>query len=112
MRPEAPVLERLVRPWHDHTMLNTDHAIEQLDRLFSETWHRPAFTVLSRGHETAITILDGGPRLPSHRYWAKATAEDGREASGDPAETIETALQIVHWNKIGLRLIAGKLESE
>ena len=68
--------------------------------------------MLSRGHETAVTILAGGPWLPSHRYWVKATAEDGREASGDPAETIETALQIVHWNKIGLRLIAGKLESE
>ena len=93
-------------------MLNTGHAIEHFDRLFSETWHRTEFTVFSRGHETTSTILDGGPRLPSHRYWVKTTAEDGREASGDPAETIETALQIVHWNKIGLRLIVGKLESE
>ena len=98
-------------------MLNTDDAIELLDRFFSETWHRTEFTAYTAGREIAITIFDGGPRDPHNRYYVSATVEDGRKASGNPADTVETALQIVHWKDVGLEWTKSKpalqkLESE
>ncbi len=55
------------------------------------------------------TILDGGPRRdPLTRYCVRATAEDGRKASGNNAETIKTALEIVNWAEIGLQWTTDK----
>ena len=85
---------------------------------FLETSHRTEFMAYAAGREIAITIFDGGGhRDPLNRYYVRATAEDGREASGNPADTVETALQIVHWNEIGLEWTKSKpalqkLESE
>ena len=90
-------------------MLNIDDAIEQLDCFFSETWHRTEFTAYTgRGQRITITILDGGPSDPLNRYCVRATAEDGRKASGNNADTVKTALQIVTWAEIGLKWTTDK----
>ena len=89
-------------------MINIKDTIELLDRFFSETWHRTEFTAHAAGRGIAITIFDGGPRDPLNRYYVSATAEDGRKASGNPADTVETALQIVHWKEIGLEWTKSK----
>ena len=84
--------------------IDTDAAIAELDRLFSEAWHRTDFTVYTTGgHKIAVTILDAGPAGARNRYCVKATTEDGRKASGNAAESISTALSIVHWSEIGLK---------
>ena len=84
--------------------LDTDAAIVELGRLFSEAWHRTDFTVYTTdGHKIAVTILDAGPTGSRNRYCVKATTEDGRMASGNAAESIDAALSIVHWGEIGLK---------
>ena len=89
---------------------DTDITLEVLNRLFGEAWHRSEFTVYTDSlREITVTILDGGPANPKARYCAKATTEDGRQAGGNPCESIGSALDLVHWNEIGLRWTAGKL---
>ena len=45
--------------------------------------------------EVTIEILDLGPDV-SERYTCHASTEDGKEAGGNPAATLEEALGIVH----------------
>lgn len=88
--------------------MTKDTALAELNRLFSEAWHRTDFTVYTgHGHEVTVAILDGGPENPNARYCAKATTEDGRQASGNACESVQTALQIVHWHEIGLTWSGG-----
>ena len=83
--------------------IDTDAAVAELDSLFSEAWHRTDFTVYtSGGYEIAVTILDAGPEGSKNRYLVTASTEDGRKASGNAADSISTALMIVHWGEIGL----------
>ena len=94
--------------------IDTDAAIGELDRLFSEAWHRTEFTVYTTGgNRIAVTILDAGPTDSRNRYSVKATTEDGRKARGNAADSISTALSIVHWGDIGLKWSSGhpKLEA-
>lgn len=41
----------------------------------------------------------------SYRYSVKATDEDGREATGQGGDTVQTALFTTHWDNLDLALI-------
>ena len=54
-----------------------------------------------RHQEVAITILDAGANSPAHlRYHCVARSEDGKQASGNPSESLEAALTMVHWSDL------------
>ena len=57
-----------------------------------------------RDQEIAITILDAGPNSPARlRYQCKARSDDGKHASGNPSESLETALTMVRWGELDPR---------
>ena len=51
-----------------------------------------------------VTILDAGINSPANlRYHVHAEADDGAKATGNPENSIETALSIVHWGDLDRR---------
>ncbi|KPL87568.1 hypothetical protein [Herpetosiphon geysericola] len=52
-----------------------------------------------------VQILDNGTRAnPHYRYGCFATADDGRTATGNPDESIEMAIKLMHWEHLDLPL--------
>ncbi len=49
--------------------------------------------------EITVEVLDGGP-TDQLRYHVVATDEDGRGASGNPANTLDVVLATVHWGDL------------
>lgn len=48
-----------------------------------------------------VQIWDRGPAAPTNlRYTVVARDEEGREATGNPADELRTALTTVHWNDL------------
>ena len=83
----------------------TGAALAELRSLFPKVHHRSGTNFLvytTEGKPISVTILDAGPKRPQLRYSVKATTEDGRRATGNPAESIDLALDIVHWQDVGL----------
>lgn len=50
--------------------------------------------------EIKVTINDMGDSNSSSRYSCNAVSEDGKFATGNPADTIRMALFNVHWNEL------------
>ena len=51
-----------------------------------------------------VTILDAGINSPANlRYHVHAEADDGATATGNPENSIESALSIVHWGDLDRR---------
>jgi hypothetical protein len=51
--------------------------------------------------EVEVKIMDAGPDVDAGvRYSVVATSEDGKTASGNSAESIQTALAILHWYEL------------
>lgn len=67
-----------------------------------EAWEERYFSVYRKRRALTVTVSDQGPGAGSHRYMAAAEgANDGDTAvsHGNPAATIEEALDNVHWNE-------------
>lgn len=47
-----------------------------------------------------VEVLDAGPDQ-QNRFHVYAKSDDGKSATGNPADTLETALAIVHWGNLG-----------
>lgn len=67
----------------------------------TEVAHTTTFTG-RRGHRlVTVVIHDRGPNAPAPlRYHATAQTEDGATATGNPAESIQTVLATLHWDKL------------
>jgi hypothetical protein len=64
-----------------------------------ECWRDDA---IGNPQKVMVHIFDAGPgAFPEMRYHCRAELEDGTYAMGNPAESPETALAIVHWNDLG-----------
>lgn len=50
--------------------------------------------------KVTLEVFDMGPEKESIRYSCRAISEEGREAHGNPAESIDVALSIVHWDDL------------
>lgn len=50
--------------------------------------------------EITVKVLDAGEDAGAARYAVEAYSEDGKEAGGNEAETLEEAIPIAHWNKL------------
>jgi hypothetical protein len=87
-------------------MLGTE--VLELLKKFSraaEAYHRTEYTLYRERktgemQEVRVVILDAGPAAGQLRYHATATDEDGRSATGNPADSAETALAIMHWGNL------------
>lgn len=52
--------------------------------------------------EVTVTVLDGGEEAGPDRYTVSARSENGKEAHGNTAETLDVAVAImaVHWPEL------------
>jgi hypothetical protein len=76
--------------------------LQQTNRL-NEMAHVTAFQgnrIAEDGEEipVRVAVLDYGPDAGDGRYMVVAEDDDGAIASGDPAETVEAAINAVDWN--------------
>jgi hypothetical protein len=86
--------------------MEPDEIIEQLERnTFFDALHVAHTFECYRNRKDGSTqkvnvrILDYGPG--SHaRYTVVAVADDGAAATGNPGETIQVALAMVHWGDL------------
>jgi hypothetical protein len=47
-----------------------------------------------------------GPENPNLRYSVVAVDDEGRKATGNPAQTIDEALHFVHWQELDREEVA------
>jgi hypothetical protein len=72
----------------------------------SEVYHKTSFECYRKAkdgteQEVLVEILDGGTDVdPQRRYHCSATTKDGKMATGNPAESIEVVLSLVHWDEL------------
>lgn len=74
---------------------------------FLEVYHKTSFECSRKAkdgseQEVLVEILDAGPDVekPQLRYQCVATTKDGKIATGNPADSIDVALSIVHWHDL------------
>jgi hypothetical protein len=51
--------------------------------------------------EVTVEVLDAGDGAGAHRYAVSAYSQDGKEAHGDEAATLEEAVPNVRWDALG-----------
>lgn len=74
---------------------------------FFEVYHVTTFTCFRERRdgggtqEVTVSILDAGPSKPDLRYHVSAKSNDGKSATGNPAERLDVALALVHWGDLG-----------
>jgi hypothetical protein len=55
----------------------------------------------SGGSETVIVrVFDSGPSRSDMRYAVTASSKDGKYATGNPADSPDLALALVHWDNL------------
>lgn len=70
-----------------------------------ETFEIVRNTKDGRVQRVTVQMLDRGTIVdPLYRYACFATADDGRSAAGNPDESIEMALDHLHWEHLDLPL--------
>ena len=79
--------------------------LNNLPKLFEAT-HVTTFkcyreTAGGRTQEVTVEIQDEGPEVEGARYSCVARSDDGKAASGNPADRVEVALSFVHWGDLG-----------
>ena len=57
-------------------------------------------TADGRTQEVTVEILDVGPEVEDGRYSCVARSDDGKAASGNPADRVEVVLSSVHWSDL------------
>lgn len=62
--------------------------------------HVTTFRARRGDDPVTVEIEDRGHSCHPYRYRCIARTEDGRVATGNPAETPETAILTTHWNKL------------
>jgi predicted RNA binding protein YcfA (HicA-like mRNA interferase family) len=73
---------------------------------FFEVYHKTSFECYrerkSGGVQTVtVEVLDAGSSVqPSLRYHIHAIGEDGKKATGNPADSIDVLLATVHWGDL------------
>ena len=84
--------------------MNTDKLISELKKHanFFEVYHKTSFRCFRKAEngndqEVNVDILDAGPDAGQLRYHCVAKSEDGKMATGNPAESIEIVLFGLHW---------------
>lgn len=71
-----------------------------------EVYHKDSFECIrnlgtGEMQTVEVTILDAGPDGdPQLRYRCVATTQDGKMATGNPADSIDMAVMIVHWQEL------------
>jgi hypothetical protein len=86
----------------------TDGQIGQVNKFlrdkagFHETYRVTEFMgyrTAKDGHTQKVTvqIFDAGPLAGELRYQVQAQSDDGKQASGNAAESLDTVLTIAHW---------------
>ena len=79
--------------------LSTLHGFKEVYSLRQFLCYREA----KSGHmqEVAVQIWDAGPFMDKGmRYHCYAKTDDGKSATGNPADTIHTAMSLVHWGNL------------
>ncbi len=51
--------------------------------------------------EITVEVLDAGDGAGDHRFAVSAYSQDGKEAHGNEAATLEEAIPKVHWDTLG-----------
>ena len=80
--------------------------LKALPRFASATfYHRMTFECTRRDkqgqdQEVTITILDAGPDAGIPRYHCFAETPDGRRATGNPDDSLEGLLAVLHWGDL------------
>ncbi|MFI5387671.1 MAG: hypothetical protein ACHQ50_16300 [Fimbriimonadales bacterium] len=46
-----------------------------------------------------LEILDRGSQNWHSRFWCRATSDDGHEANGNPAESVDVAISNLRWDE-------------
>lgn len=94
------------RPREEIVMSDAE-ILECLKRVagISDAYLRREFTVFRETQdgdlqEVTVVVLDAGPSRKGARFHVFATTEDGGRASGNPAESLDSALAIVHWSDL------------
>ena len=88
--------------------MNNDDVIRALKKMGGafEVYHKTEFLLYRNAkaggvQEVTVTILDAGENVDRGlRYQAFATTKDGKSAAGNPADSIETVLAILHWGDL------------
>ena len=78
--------------------------LNKLPRL-SEAAHVTTFkcyrkTADERMQEVTVEIHDAVPEVEGARYSCVARSDDGKAASGNPADRVEVVLSSVHWSDL------------
>ncbi|MCJ1685345.1 hypothetical protein MT350_19485 [Rathayibacter sp. VKM Ac-2928] len=82
-----------------------DDAMEHVKRAAGadEVWEERRFQIYRGSRQITVTVSDQGPSVPpTLRYSARAEGtrpEDTTVSHGNPASTIEDALENVHWQE-------------
>lgn len=68
----------------------------------TELYEVTAFTGHRNNKDVSVRILDQGPdcSIPENRFICEVTQDDGKEAGGNPARTVDEAIGIVHWENL------------
>lgn len=75
------------------------------DHDFFEVYHKTSFKCYKdnddgSSQQVDIDIFDAGSEKGNLRYSIEARAENGNFATGNPASSIDEALDIVHWGDL------------
>ena len=88
--------------------MDTNEVIRKLKKhadIF-EVYHKITFSCFRTNKEgnpqaVEVEILDAGPDVnPNIRYHCVAKTEDGKMATGNPAESLSLVLTILHWEDL------------
>lgn len=97
--------------------MNPDDVRKALQKTYGANFHEVHHVTTFRGYRTTSTgesqlvivdILDLGPDARDFRYSCHALTEDGRFATGNPADSIDHALSIVHWDDLDKKADRGE----
>ncbi|HEV8483077.1 MAG TPA: hypothetical protein VGV87_05935 [Blastocatellia bacterium] len=68
----------------------------------TDVYEVTTFTGHRNGKVITVRILDQGEDCPdpSIRFVCESTQDDGKEARGNEASTVDQAIGIVHWEKL------------
>lgn len=86
--------------------MDIHESLKKLGQGFFEVHHLMTFRCHRRmkegsAQEVMVEVSDGGPDMEQGRYSCVARSNDGKTALGNPAESIEDALSLVHWHNLG-----------